>query len=183
MEWRRHWPGRSHQCSVCIHLEPARHQICFNQQNHREYSSGLKLYSYSMFSFSSASCNFHPFQGLDIIHHPFSSRNEPHDLPQGTAPWAASVQAAVNAIRAAGATSQIILIPGSSYSSAQMLPTEAGPDLLKVTDPVGNASRLVFDGRQRTLQYGWTLSRLIILLQSTSTSTLTTVELTRTVSR
>ncbi|KAF8498006.1 endoglucanase [Gautieria morchelliformis] len=75
----------------------------------------------------------------------FGIMNEPHDLPQGTALWAASVQAAVNAIRAAGATSQIILIPGSSYSSAQALPTEAGPDLLNVTDPVGNTSRLVFD--------------------------------------
>lgn len=81
-------------------------------------------------------------------------RNEPHDLPQGTALWADSVQAAVNAIRAAGATSQIILIPGSSYSSAQALPTEAGPDLLKVIDPVAsgsNSSLLVFDGKWRFL--------------------------------
>ncbi|KAF8578407.1 glycoside hydrolase family 5 protein [Ramaria rubella] len=75
----------------------------------------------------------------------FGVMNEPHDLPDGTALWAASVQAAVNAIRAAGATSQIILIPGSSYSSAQTLPTEAGPDLLTVTDPAGGVSKLVFD--------------------------------------
>lgn len=69
-------------------------------------------------------------------------------MPQGVALWAGSVQVAVNAIRAAGATSQIILIPGSSWSSAQALPTEAGPDLLKVTDPVANSSLLVFDGEQ-----------------------------------
>ncbi|KIJ46399.1 glycoside hydrolase family 5 protein [Sphaerobolus stellatus SS14] len=75
----------------------------------------------------------------------FGVMNEPHDLPQGTALWAASVQAAVNAIRAAGATSQVILIPGSSYASAQTLPTEAGPDLLKVTDPAGGVGKLVFD--------------------------------------
>ena len=58
----------------------------------------------------------------------------------------AYAQAAVNAIRAAGATSQFILIPGSSWSSAQALPTEAGPYLLKVTDPAGGTAKLLFDG-------------------------------------
>ena len=71
--------------------------------------------------------------------------NEPHDVPN-LQTWAGSVQAAVNAIRAAGATSQFILIPGSSWSSAQALPTEAGPYLLKVTDPAGGTSKLLFDG-------------------------------------
>jgi len=75
----------------------------------------------------------------------FGVMNEPHDLPDGVADWAQSVQAAVTAIRQAGATSQIILIPGSSYSSAQTLPTEAGPDLLTVTDPAGGVGKLVFD--------------------------------------
>lgn len=70
--------------------------------------------------------------------------NEPHDLPS-IAPWVQAVQAAVNAIRQAGATSQIILIPGSSWSSAQALPTEAGPLLLNVTDPAGGKGKLVFD--------------------------------------
>jgi endoglucanase len=70
--------------------------------------------------------------------------NEPHDIPNLQS-WADSVQAAVNAIRAAGATSQYILIPGSSYSSAQTLPTEAGPYLLKVSDPAGGVSKLIFD--------------------------------------
>lgn len=73
--------------------------------------------------------------------------NEPHDIPDLQS-WADSVQAAVNAIRTAGATSQTLLIPGSSYSSAQTLPTEAGPYLLKVTDPAGGTSKLIFDGKQ-----------------------------------
>lgn len=70
--------------------------------------------------------------------------NEPHDLPS-ISPWVEAVQAAVNAIRAAGANSQIILIPGSSWSSAQALPTEAGPQLLTVCDPAGGTEKLVFD--------------------------------------
>lgn len=74
----------------------------------------------------------------------FGVMNEPHDIPD-LQTWADSVQAAVNAIRAAGATSQLILIPGSSYSSAQTLPTEAGPYLLLVTDPAGGTDKLIFD--------------------------------------
>jgi len=74
----------------------------------------------------------------------FGVMNEPHDIPDLQA-WATSVQAAVTAIRAAGATSQVILIPGSSYSSAQTLPTEAGPYLLGVTDPIGGTAKLLFD--------------------------------------
>ncbi|KAG8812763.1 hypothetical protein FRC17_001836, partial [Serendipita sp. 399] len=74
----------------------------------------------------------------------FGLMNEPHDMP-AIAPWVQAVQAAVNAIRAAGANSQIILIPGSSWSSAAALPGEAGPQLLTVTDPAGGVSKLVFD--------------------------------------
>ncbi|THH19988.1 hypothetical protein EW146_g1281 [Bondarzewia mesenterica] len=75
----------------------------------------------------------------------FGIMNEPHDIPSISA-WADSVQVAVNAIRAAGATSQYLLMPGSSWSSAQALPTEAGPFLLNVTDPIGGTSKLLFDG-------------------------------------
>ncbi|PVF91232.1 putative cellulase precursor [Serendipita vermifera] len=75
----------------------------------------------------------------------FGIMNEPHDLPS-IAPWVSAVQAVVNAIRSAGATSQIILIPGSSWSSAATLPTEAGPSLLGVTDPADSTkTKLVFD--------------------------------------
>jgi endoglucanase len=45
--------------------------------------------------------------------------NEPHDLNVTT--WATSVQAAVTAIRNAGATSQYILMPGDQYTSAQTI--------------------------------------------------------------
>lgn len=75
--------------------------------------------------------------------------NEPHDLTS-VPDWVVTVQAAVNAIRAAGATSQMILMPGSSWSSAAALPTEAGPGLLTVTDPVGGTSKLIFDGKRRS---------------------------------
>ncbi|KAI0048338.1 glycoside hydrolase family 5 protein [Auriscalpium vulgare] len=74
----------------------------------------------------------------------FGIMNEPHDIPS-LSTWAQSVQAAVTAIRAAGATTQYLLLPGSSYSSAATLPTEAGPYLLNVTDPVGGTSKLIFD--------------------------------------
>lgn len=70
--------------------------------------------------------------------------NEPHDLTVST--WADSVQAAVTAIRAAGATNYL-LMPGSSYTSAATMPTEAGPYLLKFTDPLGGTSKLLFDGQ------------------------------------
>nr|AMK37824.1 endoglucanase [Inonotus obliquus]AMK37825.1 endoglucanase [Inonotus obliquus] len=74
----------------------------------------------------------------------FGVMNEPHDVPNINT-WAGSVQAAVNAIRSAGATSQFILIPGSSWASAEALPREAGPALLTVTDPAGGTSKLLFD--------------------------------------
>ncbi|KZP31156.1 glycoside hydrolase family 5 protein [Athelia psychrophila] len=74
----------------------------------------------------------------------FGIMNEPHDIPS-LPDWAASVQAAINAIRAAGATTQHLLLPGSSYSSAGALPTGAGPDLAALTDPAGGTSQLIFD--------------------------------------
>ena len=70
--------------------------------------------------------------------------NEPHDIPS-ISTWVNSVQGAVNAIRKAGATNYLLL-PGSSWSSAQAFPTEAGPLLVKVTDPLGGTNKLVFDG-------------------------------------
>ncbi|KAL1737745.1 glycoside hydrolase superfamily, partial [Schizophyllum fasciatum] len=75
----------------------------------------------------------------------FGVMNEPHDL-NSVETWVDTVQVVVNAIREAGATSQHILIPGSSWSSAAALPTEAGPLLLNVTDPAGDDnSLLLFD--------------------------------------
>lgn len=69
--------------------------------------------------------------------------NEPHDL--NVTEWVASVQYVVNAVRSAGSTNYLLL-PGSSYSSAQTFPTEAGPYLVDVTDPLGGTDKLLFDG-------------------------------------
>ena len=76
----------------------------------------------------------------------FGIMNEPHDL-NSVPDWVDTVQVVVNAIREAGATSQYILIPGSSWSSAAALPTEAGPLLVDVEDPASeDKSLLIFDG-------------------------------------
>ncbi|RPD82337.1 cellulase-domain-containing protein [Lentinus tigrinus ALCF2SS1-7] len=73
----------------------------------------------------------------------FGIMNEPHDVPS-VSTWVDSVQQVVNAVRAAGSTN-FLLLPGSSWSSAQAFPTEAGPLLVKVTDPLGDNSKLIFD--------------------------------------
>lgn len=70
--------------------------------------------------------------------------NEPHDL-NSVSTWVDTVQAVVTAVRAAG-SKNYLLLPGSSWSSAQAFPTEAGPLLVKVTDPLGGTSKLIFDG-------------------------------------
>ncbi|KAI3398190.1 hypothetical protein diail_9667 [Diaporthe ilicicola] len=73
----------------------------------------------------------------------FGVMNEPHDLASVDT-WAATVQKVVTAIRGVAPTS-LVLIPGSSYSSAGALPTEAGPALLKVANPDGTTDNLIFD--------------------------------------
>ncbi|KAI9057728.1 glycoside hydrolase family 5 protein [Trametes sanguinea] len=73
----------------------------------------------------------------------FGIMNEPHDIPS-VATWVDSVQYVVNAVRQAG-SKNFLLLPGSSWSSAQAFPTEAGPLLVKVTDPLGDTSKLIFD--------------------------------------
>ncbi|KUJ18200.1 cellulase-domain-containing protein [Mollisia scopiformis] len=75
----------------------------------------------------------------------FGLMNEPHDVPSITT-WAASCQAAVTAIRNAGATTQIILLPGNDWTSAQTFVTDgSGPALSNVTNPDGSFTNLVFD--------------------------------------
>ena len=71
--------------------------------------------------------------------------NEPHDLD--TDLWAETVQAAVTAVRQAGAQN-MLLLPGSTFSSAGTLPTEAGPALLRVTNPDQTTDGLVFDAHK-----------------------------------
>ncbi|MCJ1419192.1 hypothetical protein MMC32_005545 [Xylographa parallela] len=75
----------------------------------------------------------------------FGLMNEPHDLPDINL-WAASVQAAVTAIRTAGATSQIILLPGNDYTSAESFVTGgSAAALCEVANPDGSKTNLVFD--------------------------------------
>nr|ABP02069.1 carboxymethylcellulase [Cryptococcus sp. S-2] len=73
----------------------------------------------------------------------FGLMNEPHDLDVPT--WAGSVQAAVNAIRAAGATSQYILVPGTGFTNANAWFEGQDNALLGVTDPVGGTDKLLLD--------------------------------------
>lgn len=74
----------------------------------------------------------------------FGVMNEPHDLTVTT--WATSVQAAVTAIRNAGATSQLILLPGTQYTSAgAFISTGSAAALLGVTNPDGTTTGLIFD--------------------------------------
>lgn len=74
----------------------------------------------------------------------FGVMNEPHDLTVST--WATTVQAAVTAIRQAGATSNKILLPGSDYTSAaNFISNGSGAALLKVTNLDGSTTNLIFD--------------------------------------
>ena len=71
--------------------------------------------------------------------------NEPHDVPSITT-WANTVQAAVTAIRNAGATSQYILLPGNDYTSAAAFISNGSADALnKVKNPDGSIDKLIFD--------------------------------------
>ncbi|KAL7004787.1 hypothetical protein EMMF5_005702 [Cystobasidiomycetes sp. EMM_F5] len=73
----------------------------------------------------------------------FGIMNEPHD--QDLVSWTVQVQAAVDAIRAAGATSQYILLPGIGYSAGGNFIRTNEPSLSTVTDPAGGTSLLVYD--------------------------------------
>ena len=73
----------------------------------------------------------------------FGIMNEPHDLDINK--WATTCQLVVNAIRAAGAKTQLILIPGSEYSSAPNFPYYSGPALLPIKDFDGSQNMLIFD--------------------------------------
>ncbi|KAK7014013.1 glycoside hydrolase superfamily [Favolaschia claudopus] len=69
----------------------------------------------------------------------------PHDIPDINL-WAGSVQAAVTAIRNAGATTQMILLPGNDYTSAgTFISNGSGDALKKVVNPDGSVTNLIFD--------------------------------------
>lgn len=75
----------------------------------------------------------------------FGVMNEPHDIPSITT-WAGTVQACVTAIRRAGATSQMILLPGNGWTGAATFVSDGSLAALKgVTNLDGSTTNLVFD--------------------------------------
>ncbi|EMD34838.1 glycoside hydrolase family 5 protein [Gelatoporia subvermispora B] len=75
----------------------------------------------------------------------FGVMNEPHDIPDIDT-WGQSVQAAVTAIRQAGATTQLILLPGNDYTSAEeFISNGSAAALMNVTNPDGSFTDLIFD--------------------------------------
>ncbi|KAF1999818.1 glycoside hydrolase family 5 protein [Amniculicola lignicola CBS 123094] len=73
----------------------------------------------------------------------FGLMNEPHDVDIAT--WATTVQAVVTAVRAI-APDNIILLPGNNYAAAgAFISNGSGAALLKVTNPDGSTTNLIFD--------------------------------------
>lgn len=78
----------------------------------------------------------------------FGIMNEPHDIPDIKA-WAQTVQTVVTAIRGAGATSQMILLPGNDWTSAAaFVPNGSLQALKSVVNPDGSTANLIFDVHQ-----------------------------------
>ncbi|KAI1097484.1 glycoside hydrolase family 5 protein [Jackrogersella minutella] len=74
----------------------------------------------------------------------FELMNEPHDLDVGT--WANTCQKTVTAIREAGATTQMILLPGTNFDSAATLADSGGAvQLLEIKNPDGTTDNLILD--------------------------------------
>ncbi|KAF4625619.1 hypothetical protein G7Y89_g12550 [Cudoniella acicularis] len=74
----------------------------------------------------------------------FGVMNEPHEVDINK--WADTVQLVVDAIRGAGATTQMILLPGNDYTSAgKYLSNGSGAALIKITNPDNSTTNLIFD--------------------------------------
>ncbi|KAJ6444950.1 glycoside hydrolase family 5 [Purpureocillium lavendulum] len=74
----------------------------------------------------------------------FGLMNEPHDLDMKL--WAGSCQAAVTAIRKAGAKKQMILLPGTNFASAETFVSTGSAELLSaITNPDGSTDGLLLD--------------------------------------
>ncbi|KDR72606.1 hypothetical protein GALMADRAFT_73464, partial [Galerina marginata CBS 339.88] len=75
----------------------------------------------------------------------FGIMNEPHDVPDINA-WATTVQTVVTAIRKAGATTQMILLPGNNWTSAETFVSNgSAAALMKVVNLDGTTKNLIFD--------------------------------------
>ena len=85
--------------------------------------------------------------------------NEPHELDMNT--WAATVQAVVTAIRAAGATSQMILLPGTSYTSVGGFAENSAPALSTIKDSDGSTTKLIYDVHQYLDNQGGTTTECV----------------------
>lgn len=74
----------------------------------------------------------------------FELMNEPHDLDVGI--WAQTCQKAVTAIREAGATSQMILLPSTNFdSAATLISSGSAAALLAISNPDGSTDNLLLD--------------------------------------
>lgn len=77
----------------------------------------------------------------------FGVMNEPHDVDVPT--WATTVQWAVTSIRQAGATSQMILLPGTGYTAAgTFVSTGSAAALSAVKNLDGTTTNLIYDVHQ-----------------------------------
>ncbi|KAG2358244.1 glycoside hydrolase superfamily [Suillus spraguei] len=75
----------------------------------------------------------------------FGIMNEPHDIPS-ISTWAKTVQGAVTAIRKTGATIQMILLPGTDYTSAKTFVSSGSADALaSVRNLDGTVTNLIMD--------------------------------------
>lgn len=74
----------------------------------------------------------------------FELMNEPHDLDINV--WAATCQKVVTGIRNAGASSQMILLPGTNFdSAATLVSTGSATALMNITNPDGTTNNLLLD--------------------------------------
>lgn len=74
----------------------------------------------------------------------FGLMNEPHDVD--ITAWANTCQLVVAAIRNAGASTQMILLPGNNFTSAgTFVSNGSGAALIKVTNPDSSTDNLILD--------------------------------------
>ena len=73
----------------------------------------------------------------------FGLMNEPYALDMSI--WADTLQAVVTAIRNTGATSQLILLPGTNKAALGGFDSSSGWALLGVQDADGSTDKLIFD--------------------------------------
>jgi endoglucanase len=76
----------------------------------------------------------------------FGLMNEPHNLNMSL--WVVTLQTVINAIRTAGATTQVITLPGTNYEAGGGFPTASGIYLSSISDPVGGTNLLLYDVHQ-----------------------------------